>query len=295
MKRIIGLLIMIVGLIGVVISVIGTYFSFRFVDSLGAGVIDTLEFTGQSLTTVEETLQLTKTTVGQINDTMATVEDTANNVSTAIRQTRPLIDQVSTVASTTVPDSLEALQNTIPNLVEVAGVIDNTLRTLSEVRIQRDLGLFEIDFDLGVDYDPEAPFDESVAALGDTLEGVPEQLRSLDVYLDVTADNLETISNDVNNLADNINVINSSIAEINPLIDDYIMIVNEIQQTIAELEASIATNLQYVKIGLLVLFIWFGFNQLMPLYYGWDLFTGRLDEMEEQVEKLVEDVNESEA
>jgi len=288
MKRIIGFIIIIVGLIGLVISVAGTYFSFRFVDDLTASVIDTLALTADSLATVEESLELTQTTVQEMNVALGTVEQTADNVSVAIRQTEPLINQVSEVASTTVPDSLEALQDTIPNLVEVAGVIDNTLRTLSQVRIQRDLGLFEIDFDLGVDYDPEAPFDESVSALGETLDGVPEQLRSLDVYLDVTIDNLETISNDINDLADNVNAINSNVAEIIPLIDDYIMIVNELERTIAEVESSIDTNAQYVKIGLLVLFIWFGLNQIMPLYFGWELVSGRRDDDEpEQLDKPV--------
>lgn len=292
MKRILGLIIVLVGIIGLVISIAGTMISFRFVDSLGAGVIDTLQLTAESLVTVEETLMLTKTTIGQMNDGLETVVVTADNVSSAIRQTEPLLDQISGVASTTVPDSLEAFQETIPNLVEVAGVIDSTLRTLSEIRIQRALGPFDIDFDLGVEYDPETPFDESIAALGDTLDGVPEQLRSLDVYLDVTANNLETISNDINDLADNVNTINSSVAEIIPLIDDYLMIVNDLEQTIDEMETGISTNLQYVKTGLLVLFIWFGLNQIMPLYFGWELLSGRRDD--DQPEKPAGDEPEPE-
>ncbi len=274
MKKVVGIVIFGVGVTGLLLSIAGIFIGFRVVESTQESLLATLDLIQESLATVEESLELTKITVAQMNEALGTVEETADNVSATLRQTRPLLDQIGSVASGSVPDSIEAFQGTIPNLVKVAGVIDTALSTLSSFRIPLPLGA---NIGLGIEYEPDEPFDESVAAIGESLDGVPEQLRTLDTYLAVSNDNLSTISRNINDLADNVNEINVSIAEILPLIDDYIAIVAEIGTAAAELEAKVETQSRNVKTAMVIVFVWLALYQIMPLYVGWSLATGSDD------------------
>jgi len=247
------------------------------VDALGESLDETLALTSESLNMVTDTLLLTQQTVAQTGQTIGTVSDTTESVAQMLIDTQPLLDDVSRVATVDVPDSLDAVQGTIPNLVAVAGAVDNTLETLSNFDFERTVFGIPIGFDLGIDYDPEAPFDESVAQIGVSLEEVPDSLRGLQVHLDTTNDNLATISDNLQTLTADLAAIEDSVEEVGPLLDEYIRLVEQIDSNIALTRSDLDDQLQTVKTGIIILFVWFGLNQLVPLYLGADLITdGRL-------------------
>lgn len=255
-------------------SVIGIIIGQRLVADLGEGLEANLTLTLDGLDTVNESLILTKSTVGNVSDGLATVEDTAENVSVAIDDTRPLLQQASTVTTQRVPESIETFQEGLPALIEVAGTVDETMRTLSNFNVDRRILGIPLSFDLGVDYDPEVPFDETVEELGASLEGMPEQLRSLEESMSVTDDNMRAISRNVSEIGRDLSAINEDIAEIEPLLDEYISTVMEISDALRQARLSVRRQLDQMKLAVTVIMVWFGLMQLAPLYLGWELFTG---------------------
>jgi len=275
--RVIAVLLLVVGIVGIGIAIVGVLFGFQVVDALGESLDETLALTAQSLDTVTDTLVLTKKTVAQTGQAIGTVSETTDSVAQMLADTQPLLDDVSQVATVDVPDSLDAVQETVPNLVAVAGAIDQTLETLSNFNFRKTILGVPLGFDLGIDYEPEAPFDESMAQIGTSLEGVPENLRGLQVHLDTTNDNLSTISDNLESLTADLTTIEGTVEEVGPLLDDYIELVGQINDNIALTRADMGDQLQTVKTGIIILFVWFGLNQLVPLYLGADLITdGRL-------------------
>ena len=275
--RVIAVLLLLVGIVGIGISIVGVMFGFQVVDALGEALDDTLALTSESLTTVTETLELTKQSVGQTGQAIGTVSDTTDSVAQLLVDTQPLLDDVSQVATADVPGSLEAVQGAVPNLVAVAGAVDNALETLSRFEFEQSILGVSFGFDLGIDYAPEEPFDASVAQIGESLEGVPENLRGLQVHLDTANDNLANVSDNMQTLTEDLAAIEGSVEDVGPLLDDYISLVARIDSDIARTRANINDQLQTVKTGIIILFVWFGLNQLVPLYLGFDLITdGRL-------------------
>ncbi|NIP52249.1 MAG: hypothetical protein GWO26_09775, partial [Phycisphaerae bacterium] len=126
-------------------------------------------------------------------------------------------------------------------------------------------------FDLGVDYDPEEPFDESIDEIGNSLDGVPERLRELEPFLSVTNDNLAIISENIETLATDLGEINENIEDVQPLLDDYLEIVYQTQDLVNQTRRSFRDQLQPVKMIIMILFIWIGLTQVAPLYLGWGL------------------------
>ncbi len=274
-RRILGFIMLFIGLSGLALSVGGVLVTQRLVGNVGQALDQSLRLVSDSLDTVLDTLVLTKTTVGQVNGSLTTVETAASNLSQTISQTRPLLEQIGQIASTDVPDSLEAVQETLPNVAEVAGTIDTTLRALNDFRIDETILGFPIQYDLGIDYAPATPFDESITAIGSSLDGIPDRLRTLKVYLGVTDENLVTISQDILLIAGDLKTINGSVANVQPLLDEYTSLITEVNDNIRQTRSSLSSQLEQFKLALIIVFIWVGLTQAAPIYLGWELLRGR--------------------
>jgi hypothetical protein len=299
LKRLLGLFMLLIAVVGVILSVAGTYVVWSMIDGLGDSIDTTLELASDSLDTVADSLLLTKATVEDVTQTVDTVEESTVNLSTTISDTRPLIDQVALVATEDVPNSLQAVQDTMPNVAAVAGSIDDTLETLSAFEVNQSILGVDFGFDLGIEYAPEEPFDESINQIGDSLEGVPDRLRALEPFLATTNDNLRTISENINTLAANISSINENIENIQPLLDDYLELVYRTSDLINQTRSTFRSQLEPVKLIVMILFIWIGLTQIAPLYLGWGLLSASLadideEEMEEAVRSALEEIEEEE-
>ena len=276
-RRILGLLMLLIGIGGIGIAILGAQTGHQLVDRVGTNFEQTLTLTCDSLDTVSETLVLAKSSIADINTVVTTTGTTANNLATTVEDTRPLLEQISTVATDQVPDSLETVQDAFPSLEQVAGVIDRTLVTLNSFRIDEEIFGFNIQYDLGIDYEPEIPFDQSVQALGQGLEGIPESLRAMEAYITVTNDNLETVSQDIRTLADDLQTVNGRINEFDPILDEYLVLVTDINDSTRQMRAQIEDESARLKNGITLAMVWLALTQIAPLYLGWELLTGRRD------------------
>jgi methyl-accepting chemotaxis protein len=277
--RVMGILMLLVALAGITLSIAGGIFSGQAVTAIGISLDSTLALTTESLDTVAATLILTKNTVVDVNAGLDTVEQTAVDLSKTLADTRPLVDGLTNVAAEEIPNSVDALQAAVPNIAQVAGVIDATLITLSNFGYKQTIPVpfnpIEFDFSLGIEYDPEVPFDESVMQISAGLEGLPESLRALRSDLEMTNENLQIVSDGIGLAANDLGTINARIAEIPALIDDYLRIVGQINDTMRIVRAQIMQQLDSIRIGIIVLMVVLGVTQLAPLYLGWELLTGR--------------------
>lgn len=274
LRRIIGLIMILIGVLGVVLSIAITQSVRQMMDNIGQGIDQSLVRTSETLDTVSDTLALTRTTVGQVETSLETVEETANNLGQTISQTRPLLEQLSIVASQDVPDGIEQFQASIPDMAEAAGAIDTTLRTLNDFRIDTSILGVPIKYDLGVNYNPEQPFDETVNNIGTSLEDIPPRLRSLRIYINVTDDNLDQASRNLFEISDDLAQINSSVGDFVPLLDEYSQSVTETNDLLRQARTSTAQQVTSIKNTLTLIFIWFGLTQIAPIYLGVELAMG---------------------
>ncbi|HID87829.1 MAG TPA: hypothetical protein EYP55_10715 [Anaerolineae bacterium] len=274
-RRLLGVAMLLIGLAGIALSITGAINSRRIIDDMGRSLETTLALTSENLDTAKEALVLAKTTVAQVNEGLDTVESAAINVSQTISETRPLLNQVAQVASRDLPESIEALQSALPDMTQAAAIIDDTLTTLSNLRIDEKILGVPIHFDLGIEYAPEVPFEESVRRIGDSLKDIPPRLRDLEGYVGVTDVNLEAISEDFAALSKDLDALNDGIADVEPLLDEYIHAATEASDLIQQARATLSGELNTVKRVVLIVMVWIGLTQIVPLYLGWRLVSGR--------------------
>ncbi|MGD8805648.1 MAG: hypothetical protein PVH65_07340 [Chloroflexota bacterium] len=289
MKRIVGIVMLLVALLGLLIAVGGVLVSRTVVDGLGSSLDTTLTLAGDSLDTVGDTLQLTKTSVNQAGSSLDTLAETALNVSKTMSDTQPLMNKVTETATQRIPDSIEAIQKALPDVAEAAGVIDETMRVLDNFALDRQVFGIPLQFDLGIDYQPRVPLDATVLSLGGSLDGVPEELRALESDMVQATENLALVGGNVETIGDDLDLISQTVAEINPLLDQYLDIVDQTKVLLSQAQSDLNEQLGMLQLAITALFVWLGLNQLVPLYLGWTLMTGA-DVTEEEVREAAEKV-----
>lgn len=273
-KRVLGVFFILIGVTGLLISIGGVIVSRQAITEIRSSFKDTLDLTAETLDNVHETLLLTRTTVNQMSSGLDTVGKTAVNVSTTISSTQPLMDQVTQVAAKDVPNSLESIEQAIPDIAETAGAIDDTLRLLDSFELEREIFGIPIRFDLGINYQPENALDDTVLQLGASLEGVPESLRSLDANLGVASENLSVVGQNLAVIAGEMDQLNGTVKEMEPLIDEYLLLTTETSDLIRLMRSQLDRQLQTIQLAVTALFIWIGLNQLVPFYLAWTMLDG---------------------
>lgn len=290
-RKISGFVLLVIGLLGVLLSIGGIVYSGQAVDAVVKVLDDTLGLTGDSLSTVEDTLTLARGTIGDVNASLVTVGETADSLAKTIADTQPLLDEVAQIAGEDAPNSIESVQDAIPAVAEVAGVIDDTLITLNSFKIEEDILGFQLNYDLGVNYAPSVPFDETVSGLGTSLDGFPDRLRELEPSLTAANENLGAVSENIYAVSGDLAVINGRVADVDPLLGDYIGIVQSINTTLTTTQSTVQAQAGNAKLALQLVFAWLGFLQFSLLYLGWDLMTRTVLD-EEAIEEAVEEVME---
>lgn len=273
-KRILGIVLLLVGASGVVFSVAGFVLLPRAIDETAVALTNSLRQAESSLEQVVSSLLLTRATVRDVNRALETV--TANTVllQRTLDDSQPLLGEVAAVTSEDLPDSIEALQRAIPDMAQVAAAVDDTLTTLSRFRIDRQLLGVRLQFDLGIDYDPSRPFDETVLELGDSLDGLPARLRNLRADLDATRANLAELSAGLAQMGTDLETVNGRLQEITPLLDDYVRIAGDLGDQTRLLRQDMMQQATTLKTVVRLALIWLVFAQLTPLVLGWELLRG---------------------
>jgi ABC-type transporter Mla subunit MlaD len=276
----------------VVVLLAGAFFAGQAVDAVGAGLDSVLAITVDTLDTVSATLEQTKATIVEANKALDTAAEATVNLARTLSDTQPLMGSLTKVVAEDVPGNIEAIEMAIPNVAEVAAVIDTALTKLSNFGVKQTIPIpfnpITLEFDLGIDYDPAEPFDDTISALGDSLEGMPDELRSLQSELDTLSADLALVTGNIETAAGDVEAINKQVALFIPILEDYLRIVGQISNSMVQARGQVLAQLEMVKTALTALFIFLSLTQLTPLYVGWELVTGKRPGQESQKEVVEE-------
>jgi len=276
-RRILGVILLMIGLSGIALGVVGTRVSRDMLQTLSNGTKAGLDLAIDSLQTVSDSLTLARQTIADVHTSLETVQTTATDVAVSLEASQPMVADVAAIAGQDLPRSVETIQAAIPNAAQAAEAIDSTLTTLNRFKIDTTILGFPIQYDLGIDYNPDVPFGESVLAIGRSLDDMPIRLRNLETALEDTAVNLQTISEDMRSLSTDLDGINGRLLDFDPLITDYIRIVTETDDNLRLIRGQIDQQVTSAQLVITLGMVWLVVSQLVPLYLGLDLLTdGRL-------------------
>jgi len=279
-RRIIGAVMLITALAILVLSVLGAFYVGDAVRSLTGNIGATLQLTADGLATVRGSILTAQGTLDDVAAAIGTSVTTTANLSTTVEETGPLLENITTVVTQEVPENIESIQDALPSMIQVADVIDNTLSRLADFGFEREIQLplgvtVPLSFDLGIEYDPEVPFDTSLIAFQDSLNGLPESLRALESGLADASANTQTLSDDLLATSASLETINSRVAELGPMMDEYVQLIDQLATTMDDVQSRLADQLDLIATGATVMFILLTLSPLAPLYLGYELISGQ--------------------
>ncbi len=290
-KRIIGFVVTIVSIVGIVVGIAGAIFVRQGIAIAQNETAVVVNGAVEAIDSAETTIVTIRNTIAESSDALVTVEQSAVNVAFTITSTQPVLNQVADVMGNDVAATVETLQTAVPSLVEVAGALDDALRTLSNFSTGGQIDFPPIalpigpavqipsvqlpEFGLGIEYNPETALDSSLVGIEDDLDGVPESMRLLGTQLEETGSNIVVLGSDVTAISRDINAINSQVSLLPGQLDDYVESLEQVRVSLDGSVPQIRQQLEYVGWGLTVLLIWFALIQIAPLYIGAALLFGR--------------------
>ena len=274
-KRIIGIIMIIIGVMGIAVSIAGVQIGGQIVNQFGNGIDDTLELLLQTMENTSETLSVTRVAIESSAETLETVQILTTNLTKTVEDTEPLLTHTNSMLTDEIPTSLDGVQETIPTLIAVANSIDDTLVTLNSFRIDESVLGFDINYSLGIDYAPDQPFDTAIAQIGDSLADIPDSLRGMETDMNNAIENMDTIQTDLGLLTADLAQMQAEINAFLPMIDEYTRLTTEISDNIRQTRSTLDNQMKTINNLILFGMVWLALFQLLPLYVGFELARGQ--------------------
>jgi hypothetical protein len=189
----------------------------------------TLETTVESTTTAIETLATAEAA-------MAETETALTSAGAGLAELSGVMTEMSFLLGGDVPETLEAIEESFPAMIDTARVIDRTMSALSI---------------LGVDYSPEIPLDVSLEAVEDQLGPLAATLRQQAIPLAEAATEIETVGVSVGTVGERVNEITTQLTGSTRLVEQYQTAASEAGTLVDDLRGRLARQLAMAR-GLMV-------------------------------------------
>lgn len=257
-RQLVGRVLVAVGILGAVTSVLGTVVGFRFLHQLGGTLDDSIGVTADAVDALRSTVQLGADTVDAVGRALAETETTTRDLGVALRDAEQALSGVAAVSEGEIAGSLDAVERSLPALIDVAGVIDRTLSRLAALPF-------------GPAYDPDEPFDASLRAVEREFAGLPDQLRDQADLIRDAGDGLGTVRRGTTRVADDLRTLSATLASASTLVDRYAATADDAATLVSEGHQDLRTNLLVGRVLVVVLGLSLLVSQIVPLGAGWFL------------------------
>lgn len=191
-------------------------------------------------------VSVSRSALEAIGETVAAVDEVAADTSSSLDAASASITQVSVTVDEAVtalegvadflevelPDTLDAVQMSMPAAIQTANVVDGALRTLS---------LF------GVDYDPEETFGVALSRVSTALESLPDEVRAQSDGLRELIPPTSRLAVESDRLAESMTALKESLGGFTALTDDYEVTLAEAEATIAGTNSSIDSSIWMIR------------------------------------------------
>ena len=244
-----------IGILGLLVTVVGTLVGWQLVTDLHAGVGRSLEVTGEVLETVDESFVVAEDALGILGEGVAEAEGAVRALGRSLREGQDALASATRLTGGDVADALESVEQGLPAMQAAAETIDDTLSALSRLPIP-------------LSYDPEHPLGESIGALREDLDGLPDELREQAEQVERTSEELTAATEGTLAMADSLGQLQERVAETTELVGQYQLRAREARTLVTEQAESLSGSAARARVLVVAFGLVFAASQFVPLYLG---------------------------
>ena len=252
----VGRLLISVGVVSMIASLAGAALGWRVIADLETTLDDTLELTAGALEALDASVAVAQQALEDADRALTDTQSTTGELADALERGGELFDSTATLTEEQVAGGIESVQDTLPALIDVAGVIDTTLTALALVPF-------------GPEYDPDESFDDSLRALQTELEDLPDDLRAQSELIRQAGSDLDQVGTGTRDIADSLAGLQETMGGSADLLGEYRDTTRDAQALTADSRTGLAGQLTVARVLVIVLGIGVAAGQLVPLGAGW--------------------------
>ena len=262
MKRIIGIILIVIAAISLIISGWGVNQIWTMRQPVTDAAVAGVNLFAETLDTTSDALKVTSESLQSASDTVTTIERTSLSVAQTMSMTRTTVDSFSNLMGKDMPTSIDATRTALKSAQSSAVVVDNVLTTLSKIPL------------INIQYNPAMPLSVALGNVASTLDNLPPTFSTIERNLNATGTSLDQVVTNLNELPKTTQQAQQNIADAQKVVTRYQSQVDRMQKLIQSIKASIATILTGVAVGLTFLIFWLGVVQVQMLLKGLELVRG---------------------
>ena len=256
------------------LSVVGVVIALVMTQTLSRDVRSSISVSNAALDVIGETIETFDGVAAGTATSLDSTSDSVVSASATLDGAVSTLEDVADFLEGELPETLESVQTSMPAAIQAANAVDGTLRALSLV---------------GVDYDPDEPFGESLSRVNAALSTLPDEIRAQSESLRLLIPSAEQLAGDTEGLASSLQQVEESLAEFTSLTATYQATIDEAEATIATTSETIDLNIWMIRALILatgVLGVLVGIV-LWSLAQRLDTLTGTVDLLHHERQEVV--------
>ena len=245
------------------------------VASLLGGIV-VWSFVGSATQTTSESISATRELLSGVSDTTAAVDAVFVDVAASLREVQVtladasltltrasiVVDDLGELITAEIPTSIDAVTDSMPALIDTAGVVDTAMRGLSF---------------FGVDYEAEVPLDESLDRVAVRLGAISPLLRGQDEAIEAVADDLGYFGGVTTLVSDDVGVIRARLVEASRVVDDYEAIVATTDDLLVSLSEDLDRSRTGLRVAVALVVAGLTVTSSVPIVLGWHVVRPETD------------------
>lgn len=247
------------GLVALAGTVVAGFLGWRLI-GLPIEQLDRLSAaTSDALAALTDDLNLAGETIAQVQAGLDTTGELLGASAEGMDLVHARLSDTAVALEEDIPDSLFAVVQALPEMIDTTSVLEPTLRSLSF---------------LGVEYDPEVPLNTALTRLQQSLSPLPDILRDEGELLGSLASDTAVLSGQVNELAEAIAGVAHDLAGTETLLTEEVQSAEAIRELIEAERARLPLLERRARVVLVILGSAMAITQLALAFTGWVRWRG---------------------
>jgi hypothetical protein len=226
------------GVLALVTSLIGMVLGLLLVNTVSSDLGGSVGLSESAMLAVEETLDLLESVAVEVDEGLAAASDSIGGAAQGVEDAAGRLEDVADFLDGELQTNIEAIHGSMPAAIQTASAIDATLRALSF---------------LGVDYDPDEPFDESLIAVEAALADLPDQLGAQAEAIRALVPVSFEFAGDATTMAESFSSLAAELAKSEALIDTYRATLLQAEGVVDQTGSSLTADIWLIRLMIVMM------------------------------------------
>lgn len=287
-RRILGVLVMSAGILGLVLSLTGLVGVWVVKPTVADYANTTLVTLSNSVNTSQQAMEITGQALGATIESVDALSAMLGATAATVEDTMPVLIQLNTFMGDKLPTTIVSATSSLETAQQAAQVLDSAIQSLDTFRaVLSGVPLLGAVVEQPEEaYDPEKPMADSLGDLATSLEDLPELFTEMAVNMDKADDNLETIQSNLITMSESVALISESLGEYQIMVLQSQSSMENLGAILSNLQSNLTTILNGAAIVFSLFFLWLLAAQVVIFSQGWELYQGTAGHMEGGADEL---------